>query len=352
MALVACGYLALEALEHDAVDKARPWLAYLANEPEGSTRHLRIAAEARIARLEHREREAYALTAPLVRKVVEPEARNVMLEEYARSALATRPMPEALDALDLWLTEGLVIDRRRAEALIDALLADLPDDGLARAYASMTIKERRARYSTRLLSIVQDRLEGSALLVDLEQSIRSTPRVRGYSIGVLVQTSTDEERARAAEFLRGLTWGVEHGPPAGRPNAWLYVKELSESRVAVCNAKAELEGAGVSVVALGPDGNLVSAWATCPGRRLPLLASSGLGRIEPAHNAEIAGYEAHFQALPTPLAGKGHDLASLAASVITSMPYVDTIDPEKIQAHDTAVTEALKATSVSTWLVP
>ncbi len=349
---VASAYLALEALEHDDVAKAQPFLLALAKEPLGSTQHLRVAAEARIARLEHRDRDAFALTSPVVRSVVEPVARNVMLEEHARASLATRPMRDALDAVDMWLNEGLIADRRRAEALVDALLADLHGDALARAYASMSSKERHARYSSRLLGIVKDRLEGNELLMEMEQSVRSQARVRGSVLGVLVQTSTDQERVHAADFLRGLSWGSEHAAAGVAGDMTLYVRELSEQRSAVCAARAELEGAGVSLVALGPDGNLASAWRTCPGRDLPVLLATDSLRFEPSHNPEIQAYTSYFAIPVTPLAARGHDIAVLSASALSSLPWLDTTDTTRIAEHDKAVRLGLATSRPNLWALP
>lgn len=349
---VAKAYIALEALEHDDVDKAKPYLASLALEPMGSTQHLRVAGEARVARLEHRDRDALALTAPLVRQVVEPTARNVMLEEHARAALATQPMREALDAIDMWLSEGQSSDRRRAEALVDALLADQAGDSLARTYASMSVKERRARYSLRLLAIVQDRLEGNELLADLEQSIRSQPRVRGHLLGVLLQTSTDEERRRAVDFLRGVSWGIEHSGAPGMADVGLFVKELNEQRAAVCLARADLESAGVSMVALGPDGNLDSAWKTCAGRAVPVLLGAQTGSLDSSLMAVMNEYRQYFQVALTPLAARGRDIAALGAEAMRALPWEDTTDVARIAAHDRAVEAGLARGLKQPWSLP
>ena len=341
---VAWGYLALEALEHDDMVAALPYVLRLANEPLGSTQQLYTAALARIARLEHRERDAFALTSPVVRSAVEPVARNVMLEEHARAALAARPMPEALDALDLWLNEGLVSDRRRAEALVDALLADQAGDALARAYAALSPKERRAKYSLRLLSIVQGRLEGNELLAELEQSVRSQPRIRGHVLGVVVQTSNDLERLHAAEFLRGISWGMDHAISGQPADTTLYVKEVSEKRSDVCAARSELERAGVSLVALGPDGHLESAWSTCTGRAMPVLVGAQPSQVSTsndAHDGLMQDYSLRFRVAVTPLAVRGNEFGMLVGRLLHPRPWVDSTDPARVAEHDQELVRAL-----------
>lgn len=333
---------------------------------------------------------AIATLKPLVSKLIDPWARDILNEEVIDAAIISEDARLALSTMSIWLREAgdddrLLIRSRVERALTtihDAELVKLFDERvaikppspeseidtlLAQRLAAIAIAAKDAVLAKKLL------LTSGALLGDRGDPVArlsagaAAIRVDARTVGLLLSFRTAETRRRSAEIAAGVTWGLEL-PGSG---ARLAVRDDSGDSAHIEDALKELGRDGAAVVIAGIDDDDARAAAKfAADQHVPViliarpsdLAAGGaesfvfpLGASPqgwaPRDDARFGAWVTAHGGAPSFWAAAGRDAAVLARQSVKDLPQEATEERAEVEARRRTVREALGKAGGGLWTV-
>ncbi len=296
-------YLALLWLEAGDLSRAQRLLDGLSTLPMGSARDFAEVARARTDRLRGAPDSALERLLPLLGKIIDPQEREVFLEEMALTAIASHLDYEVLAYMDAWLRGVSEDDKERVRERIADVLRQVARPVLEATYRSMRGTANRSGYSRDMQRLVGERLGQIAVqendaalarfLLDpaggptadteglgaLATSRRGLRTVFGRKVGLLVTSETAAARDRAADVARGVAFGIEQAQSASAP-VRLVTRNDGNAAGHAEAALEEMVGEGVSVVIAGLDrASAKRAQRWCEANDVPLILLHRTSRL-------------------------------------------------------------------------
>ncbi len=269
-ARVAMAHLAWIALEKGEIARAVALARRVEAGPAGSTKSLAVVVEGGALRRLGRPEDAMAVLRPLVGKLVDAYARELLDEEVIRAALAAKRWDAAIGLIGVWLGEAGDDDaewvRERVEQLVDAVppearlaMLEAPraaaTDGdavrrlLAERLAEGAVARKDARLAKRLLAVARHLLgERGGAVAELAAGVTAA-RVEARTVGLVISLRSGETRRRGAEVAAGLALGL--GLPGSR--ARLVSRDDRGATEGAAEALAALSADGAAVLVAGAD---------------------------------------------------------------------------------------------------
>lgn len=288
-------YLSLLWLEAGDLSRAQRLLDGLSMLPPGSAKDFAEVARARTDRLRGAPESALERLQPLLGKIIDPQEREVFLEEMALTAIASRLDYEVLAYMDAWLRGVSEDDKERVRERITLVLQQVSRPVLEATYRSIRGAPNRSGYSRDMQRLVGDRLGQIAVqendaalarfLLDpaagpttdteglgaLATSRRGLRTVYGRKVGLLVSSESTSARDRAADVARGVAFGIEQAQSATAP-VRLVTRNDGDDAAHAEAALEEMVGEGVSVVVAGlDDASAARAQRWCEANDVPLI---------------------------------------------------------------------------------
>lgn len=225
---------------------------------------------------------------PLVGRLLDIHARDLLHEEAVIAAVTAQRWQEALRLLDIWMRDVPEDERAAVLSITRALLTQIPsvsleqelarrmggapgprsellDKALVRRLGAVAIERRDSALARRLLGRSETRIEanpeiiallGEAAAEVLELAARTdTPRVTGRRVGLLLPSSPGEPLSRGAQVSLGV---LEELGGLGGPGGAASVVARSEGQTAQETRQAlaalDVEGVAVLLGGLDPEG--------------------------------------------------------------------------------------------------
>lgn len=339
LAPLARVYLAFALIEQKEIPRAREIVASLRDLPPGSTRDLWVVAQARLLRLSGEPDRALDLVRPLVGKMVDPTARELLLEETALDAIEAQRHYEAVGYMDAWLRGVTETDRDRVRASAAKALSQLPPAVLESTYRAMRAQSGSSSgYSLDIQRLIAQRLaeialekgdpnlarwlldpsggtplptgDAGSLLGELATSRRGLVSVQGRTIGLLLPTGNPALRDEAAEVVRGISWALDLPRSEKSENDGVRLVTRSDygDTERTEAALEELAGEGAAVVVAGFDpGTSARALAWGDKTGMPVVALElPLEARRHSHGFLLGESRVHeLEALATAFASRG-----------------------------------------------
>jgi hypothetical protein len=300
LADVHLGWLAVERGDYAA---ARAAGLAARGGPAGTTQDLGRLVEGAVLCKTGRPEAALDLLTPLVGKLIDPWAQDLLSEQLVDATVQARRWFEAVAYMDAWLAPSEQ-DRDAARAKVASQLARFPADTLVVALRAMRAAsghggygdEIRAAISAQLLARSDPGLARSVIetsgsiealgdagvgLAQLASSGGGAPRVAGSTVGFVLLSGEAQARERSAEALEGLLDVLgpsQAGPEPGahaREGARLVTREHAGAVTTLGGTLAQLAHDGAAVVVAGVDaGSAEAASAFAESTSWPLIVLS------------------------------------------------------------------------------
>lgn len=270
-------YLAWIALEEARYDAALARAARASTDP-GNARDLARLIEGATTARRGDAGAGLDLMMPLVGKLLDPYARELLHAEATRAAAAAQRHGDVVRLFDVWLRDVPEEDRAAVLGAARRALATLPAGTLERALVEMLAEDGAgiAKHSDPLLDAILERLavialdrndpalarrllrdeggvgklgERGASLVELAATAEGVPTVSGRRVGLLLPEGA-ERATVAAELIDGAVGAAR--PALGEPSRFVTRGDgatLDDTRAALAALGAE----GVAVVIGGVD---------------------------------------------------------------------------------------------------
>lgn len=299
--------LAWVALEEGDFDGAaqRAALVQAAAGP-GNTSDLARAVQGAALRRRGRFEEALVVLSPLVSKLLDGYARDLLNEEIIESALGARRYPRALQLMRVWLREEGAEERGFIEARIEEKLKKVPVKDLldlldqqtkgvdvallaseeqemrrivAQRLAAVALERREADLAKRLLASVGPLLGDQGDAVARLATGGTRARVEARTVGLLLSLRNDETRRRGAEVADGVTHGLGLPGSAAR----LVSRDDRGDPGRLDEALSSLSAEGASILIAGVDeAESTAAARFAESNQIPvLLLTPPAGRSHP-----------------------------------------------------------------------
>lgn len=227
VARMADVYLAWVALEQGRFDEAAARSSAVEAGRGGNTRDLAtLLAGATLARRGWPD-AALAKLLPLLGRLLDPYARELLYEEATRAALQAHRYSDAIEVLDAWLRDTTEDDLKPTLVRVDEALAAMPEAALEQArarlkepghselleralgkrLAAIAVERGDAALARRLLregsGVGSLGAEGAGVL-QLANVDDGAPRVAGRTVGFVAETEPTRARQRSTEAALGL----------------------------------------------------------------------------------------------------------------------------------------------------
>jgi hypothetical protein len=364
VARVADVYLAWIALEKGDYAAARRLAAAAGAEHPGNVRDLgQLVDGATLARSGDFEGALERLT-PLLGKLLDPFARELLHEESVVAAVAAHRWRETIHLLDVWLRDAPEEDQPGVLKISQAMLEQVPTASLEQALVEMRSdgNESGTMHSEPLEKAIARRLaaialqrsdsslarrllaQGSALaslgevgndVVELASHF-DVPQINGRRIGLLLPQGSTDARSRAAEASLGAMWGLELvGDGPQRASDRLVVRHDGPSPADTERALAALDAEGAAVLVGGftsdeaqrvaefAEKEGVAALLLVPPTRMPEKARWALA-LGPAEGSSLGPLvDALGERGATTIALVGASAALVSAGAARVLPSVD-----------------------------
>lgn len=223
-------YLAWIALERTDLDTASRLADNVRKGDAGNTRDLSLLITAAVMCRQGKPEPALDLLTPLVGKLLDPFAQEMMHELLVDATIQAHRWFEALAYMDDWLRTAEPHDRGAIRDRLSSMMARLPPDALELALRTMRGTRLRGGWSEETRSLVAEQLSKVALgrsdpglartvietpgametlgdagdtLAQLASSGGLAPRVVDSTIGIVLPARNDLLRARAADVVAG-----------------------------------------------------------------------------------------------------------------------------------------------------
>ena len=322
-------YLAWIALEQGHIETARELSKSVQLGPRGNAKDLGTLVEGAVLSRQGRASEALELLMPLLGKLFDPFARELLHDEATRAGLAAQRWSDLIDVvLERRLRDTVEEDESVVRRSVEDAVAQIPPLVLERAFQQMQrdLEDGVERHSPQLRKLVTRRLATIALergdtalarrllaggdtlgtlgasgasVVQLAGIAEEPDMVAGRTLGLILSSGSPTLRARAAEVSLGVVSALG---PSGR--AVRLVAREANTPDGVRAALQSLVRAGASIVIGGLEGEpaqALAANAEITGIPVILLSS-------PDHLPETP----HWTFQGTPESGDA-DVALLAA---------------------------------------
>jgi hypothetical protein len=288
--------------------RAQRRLADLPPLPPGATHDLYVVASAKLLRYHHQPEAAFELLRPIIGKMLDGRARELLQEELTFDALEAHEPFEAIAYMDAWLRGATEEDREHCEAKVAVALGAVPETVLRESLRVMRTGAQGAElrgYSVAIQRLIAGRLgqvavergdvalarwlldpeaaapllgdEVSGALGQLATSTRGIGSVVGRTVGLVLPTSSAALRGEAAEALRGVLWGL--GGAAGQKSTVrLVIRDDGGDAARLDASLEEVAGEGASVIITALDSEAATralAWGTAASLDVIALATPG-----------------------------------------------------------------------------
>lgn len=227
---VANVYLAWIALERGDLETASHLADNVRKGAAGTTRDLATLITAAVLCRQGKPEPALDLLIPLVGKLLDPFAQEMMHAQLIDATIQSRRWFEALAYMDDWLRSAEPHDRGAIRDRLAVMMAGLPPDALELALRTMRGTRQRGGWSEDTRSLVAEQLSKVALgrsdpnlartvietpgametlgdagdsLAQLASSGGLAPRILDSTIGIVLPARNDLLRARAADVVSG-----------------------------------------------------------------------------------------------------------------------------------------------------
>jgi hypothetical protein len=299
-------YLALIAVDHGDVARARKLVDEARTGPSGTARDLSELVEGKI--LLHRGQflPAFERLLPLVGKLIDPYARLLLDESIVAAAIGAHRWYEAVVYMDLWLREGQEDEAQVVRRAVRRSLEAVPADALETMLKTMQSESGRSGYGAEIRRAVVARLATVALadqdtdlarrLVEstsdhalgeaaegLEELASSggAPTVDGRTIGLLVSTGKSSLGVRAAQVLTGVVDALRAGSAGPTDHVRLATRDERDTKRTDL-ALLSLASHGAAIIIAGFDPAQADVAARFAVRtHLPVLLLSPLSDGKP-----------------------------------------------------------------------
>ncbi|MFO0659885.1 MAG: MlaD family protein [Polyangiaceae bacterium] len=272
-------YLAWIALEQGNAQHARQLAQQVKLGPTGNARDLGTLVEGAMLSRQGKSAEALELLMPLLGKLFDPFARELLHDEATRAGLAAQRWSDLIDTvLERRLRDSVDVDEILVRKAVEDAVGQIPTLVLERAFQQMQkdLDDGIERHSPMLRKIVTRRLATIALergdtalarrllaggdtlgtlgasgasVVQLAGTAEEPESIVGRAIGVVLSGGSFTLRARAAEVSQGVLTAIEAHPTKVR-----IVTREADNAEAARAAVASLSRAGVSLIIGGLDG--------------------------------------------------------------------------------------------------
>jgi len=273
LARVAQVLRAWNALDREALDESRRLAQAGLLGPPGVPNDLATLVVGAADRRQGKHVEALARLRPLLHKLLDGYATELLNEELVEAAIGARRWDEAVRFMEVWQREAEPGSSRAVAARIEQLLAEVPSkelyaalhqravDGqlesgmeMARLVAQqLAVKVVAARDTTLARLLLK---EHGALLGRYGEAVArlaadtTRGRVRARTVGLLLALETTAQRRRSADVVAGMTFGL--GLPGSRARLVSRPGGGTDESVRIAMAELAAEGAAVIVAGLDP----------------------------------------------------------------------------------------------------
>lgn len=266
-------YLAWIALEKGDFNTATRLANELQAGPRGAIQDLSTLLQGAILRRTGHPDEAWEKLRPLLGKLFDPFARELLHDEASQSTLDARRWQDSLTVLDRWMRDAADEDAEVVRAAVERAVARIPTLTLEQLLNRMQqeLKQGVARHNPQLRKLIVRRLAKIALsrgdtalakrLYELEKGGDlevlgeeregvvelaggdDKPRVSGRLVGVIVLSTEPTENSRTSDLMMASTWFAK----TANDNVVYRVREVTASNQ-VKEAISSLIVEGVSAV--------------------------------------------------------------------------------------------------------
>ena len=274
--------------------RAEAILAAMAEPPPGTAHDLFLVARAKDLRRHHDADAAFDLLRPLVGKMVDATARGLLDEEVSLDALEAHRDYEAIAYMDAWIRGANEEARDEVLMRVAKVLMLLPEESLVGSLRAMRAEGSSKGYGVEIRRLVTERIgriaverndpplarwlldpdAGSAPVVgsvgvelgELATSKRGLGNVAGRTVGLVLPTSSNDLRGKAADVVRGVAWALElpRDHPEGGDQVRLVTHDDSGEPDELVASLEEMAGEGASIIVTGLDvasADRALAWA-------------------------------------------------------------------------------------------
>ena len=386
--------LAWIAVERGDLDEARQLARRAALLGEGSWQDFATLVEGAVRRRNRDPQGALSTLSPLVSKLIDPWARDLLNEEIITAAILAGSSARAVKMMSVWLREAGDEERALVRSRVEQALARLGDAELVKIFderaaraagtpdneidpllaqrlAEIAIRTRDAVLAKKLL------LTSGALLGDRGDAVArlaagaAATRVDARTVGLLLSFRTSETRRRSAEVAAGVAWGLGlpgpavpvtlgMAPPA--PAVRLAMRDDAGESGRLEEALTELGRAGAAVVIAGIDAEDARVAARfAEGQQMPVIlltrrpdisppGAGGfvltLGVSEqgwgPEKDGRYDAWIAEYSSPPPFWSAAGRDAAALARIAVQNLPQAATEEIAEVQKRRRDVRDALR----------
>lgn len=232
-------YLAWIALERADLETAGQLAENVRKGPAGTTRDLAVLVAATVLCRKGNPEPALDLLTPLVGKLFDPFAQELLHAQLIDATIRTSRWFEALAYMDDWLRSAPSHERDSVRERVLLLLASFPPEPLELSLQSMRSSRQRTGWSEDMRLAITEQLTRVAIkrsdprlaktvietpgamenlgdagdtLASLASSGGLSPRVVDAAIGVVLPARNDRLRSRAAEAMAGVVEVFGPGP--------------------------------------------------------------------------------------------------------------------------------------------
>lgn len=339
-------------------------------------------------------RGAIAVLAPLLSKLIDAWARDLLNEEIISAAVAAGDTELAIKAMTVWLREAGDEERALVRSRVELALTTLGEAELVRLFylrvatakpspdsdIDLLLTQRVAQIAIAMKDAILAKkllLTSGPLLGEHGDEVAhlaagaTVIRVDARTIGVLLSFRTAETRRRSADLAAGVAWGLDL-PGSG---ARLAVRDDAGEASRLPLALLELGRAGAAVVIAGiadEDARVAARFAEAqhmpvilisrpPDAALPqggfafALGASPEGWLPDKDprlaDGRLTAWKNAYGSLPSFWAAAGRDAAVLARASVKDLPEQSTEVREEIEARRKTVRAALESAKPALWTV-
>lgn len=238
--------------------------------PAGTTRDLATLVAGAVERRRGEPHKALSRLRPLLHKMLDDFATNMLDEELVHAALGAHAWSDAVRFLEVWRHEAEPGSERYVEQRISELIAKVPKDELMAALRARSGSAHSegsiAREIAQQLALVAVGSRDIALARELVETYKALlgsygeavarlavdttrGKVSGRTVGVLVSLRTGAMKRRTVDVTAGVAFGLR----TRKTDARLVSRDATAEPEDVIRAMSELAGEGAAVIIAGVD---------------------------------------------------------------------------------------------------
>lgn len=291
--------LAFNALDRGEEQAARGLARSALLGPPGTARDLGSLIFGSADRRRGQYEAALERLTPLMHKLIDPFATELLDEELVRAALGAERYQDAVRFMAIWLRETDLASRRKVAQKVERLLGEVASEKLLRSLTELSTGEQAAadREMARLIAgrlataarQAQDASLARALLERFGGLLGSQGeavarlaadagrgRVRARTLGVLLSLRSSVHRRRSADVIAGMAFGLRM-PGSG---ARLVSRDGGSNAEERRGALRELAAEGAAVIVAGLDAGAASETVEfAAAEQLPVILLSAGGGV-------------------------------------------------------------------------